>query len=66
MRMNITTTVRNPYFIYNFEQINWMLKQGCLPEEIGKGMKGDLYAKFTRTPKTEEIVGIWKLRKRTD
>jgi len=64
--MNIAANVRNPYFIYNFEQINWMLKQGCCPEEIGKGMRGDLYAKFTRTPEIEEIVGIWKLRKRID
>jgi len=64
--MNTTNTIRNPYFIYNFEQINWMLKQGCCPEEIGKGMKGDLYAKFPRNPEIEEKVGIWKLRKRID
>ncbi|MDD4594973.1 MAG: hypothetical protein PHY33_07660 [Methanobacteriaceae archaeon] len=43
-----------------------MLKQGCLPEEVGKGMKGDIYLKFPRIPEIEEVVDIWRLHKRTD
>jgi hypothetical protein len=57
---------KNEYYIYNLEQANWMLKQGCLPEEVGKGMKGDIYLKFPRIPEIEEVVDIWRLRKRTD
>lgn len=59
------SNVKKPYFIYNFEQINWMLKQGCYPEEVGKGMRGDLYLKFGRTPQIEEVVNTWKLRKKS-
>ena len=57
---------KKPYFIYNFEQINWMLRQGCLPEEAGKGMRGDLYLKFARTDEIEKVVDTWKLRRRND
>ncbi|WP_104370810.1 hypothetical protein [Desulfocucumis palustris] len=51
---------RNPYYIYNLLQCNWLLQQGCLPEEAGKGMKGDLYLKFPRTPEIEEKMSIFK------
>ena len=27
---------KNEYYIYNLEQANWMLKQGCLPEKLEK------------------------------
>jgi len=53
----------NPYFIYNPAQANWLLKQGCMPEEIGKGLKGDMYLKFPRTYEIEKKVSEWKLRK---
>ena len=53
---------RNPYYIYNFNQINWMLEQGCIPISIGKGLKGDIYLRFPRTNEIENVVCKWKLR----
>lgn len=53
---------RNPYYIYNFTQLNWLLQQGCMPEEAGKGMKGDLYLKFPRTEFIEQKINEWKTR----
>ena len=59
----INTNIRkNPYYIYNFNQINWMLEQGCIPIGIGKALKGDIYLRFPRTQEIEEIVRKWKLR----
>lgn len=55
---------KNDYYIYNLEQANWMLEQGCIPEECGKGRLGDLYLKFPRTLEVEEIVNTWKIRKK--
>lgn len=61
--MNKTDTdKRHPYYIYNLAQVNWLLQQGCMPIEAGKGCKnGDLYLKFPRTPEIEEKVNKWKL-----
>jgi len=55
---------RNPYYIYDLSQANWMLQQGLQPLEIGKGLSGDFYLKFPRTSEVEEKVGIWKLSKK--
>jgi len=33
---------RKPYYIYNFMQINWLLKQKCQAVEIGRGKNGDI------------------------
>ena len=51
---------KNPYYIYNFTQVNWLLQQGCVPIEAGEGAKGDLYLKFPRIPEVEEKINIWK------
>jgi hypothetical protein len=59
--MNTTNTQKNDYYIYDLAQINWMFEQGCMPLELGKGLRGDLYVKFPRTPKVEEKVHQWKL-----
>ena len=61
MNTNNSNFKRNDYYIYDLEQINWMLQQGCLPLEIGKGLSGDLYLKFPRTPEIENKVHKWKL-----
>jgi len=66
METNINTNRninRNPYYIYDLSQMNWMLEQGCIPIRIGKGTSGDLYLKFPRTLENEEKVRIWKLGK---
>lgn len=55
---------RNEYYIYDLEQCNWLLHQGCLPIKIGKGMSGDIYLKFPRIPDVEKKVSIWKLFKK--
>ena len=52
---------RKPYYIYNFMQINWLLKQKCQAVEIGRGKNGDIYLKFPRTPENEAKVNKWKL-----
>jgi len=52
---------RKPYYIYNFMQINWLLKQKCQAIEIGRGKNGDIYLKFPRTPENEAEVNKWKL-----
>ena len=53
---------RNPYYIYDLVQVNWMLEQGCIPLQVGKGEKNDVFLKFPRTPEVEEIVYKWKLK----
>jgi len=53
---------RNPYYIYDLIQVNWMLEQGCIPLQVGKGEKDDVFLKFPRTPEVEEIVYKWKLK----
>jgi len=53
---------RNPYYIYDLVQVNWMLEQGCIPLQVGKGEKNDVFLKFPRTSEVEEIVYKWKLK----
>ncbi|MED3562222.1 hypothetical protein [Bacillus xiapuensis] len=50
----------NKYFyIYNPNQADYFLKSGLQVIEIGKGAKGDIYIKFIRNEKSEEIFTQW-------
>ena len=60
---NTKNIKRKPYYIYDLEQINWMLEQNCMPLEVGRGAKGEVYLIFPRTFEMESIVHKWKLKK---
>jgi hypothetical protein len=47
------------FYIYNPEQSDFFVKNGAVVLEVGKGNKGDVYVKFPRTDKEEEIFSRW-------
>ncbi len=47
------------FYIYNPEQSDFFVKNGAPVLEVGKGKKKDMYIKFPRTSKEEEIFSRW-------
>lgn len=47
------------YYIYNYEQANFLLQKGIIPVEFGKSNKGFMYLKFEKCEKTERVMNIW-------
>lgn len=56
--------MKNKYFyIYNYEQASFMVKEGLPVIDVGKGNKNDIYIKFLRDNDAENIFKKWRLRK---
>lgn len=53
---------KNFIYIYNPFQSDYLLKNGLTPIEIGLGKKKDVYVKFPRNEKTEEVLTRWANR----
>lgn len=51
------------YYIYNFGQAKYIINNGIKIVDIGTGNKNDIFFKFNRDKKTEDIVNLWKLKK---
>lgn len=50
----------NKYFyIYNFEQAQFFIKNGLEVLEIGRGKRGDVYHKFLRDDKANKVFDKW-------
>lgn len=49
-------------YLYNPFQADYLLKNGINPIEFGVGQKKDVYFKFPRNEKTEEVLTRWKNR----
>lgn len=47
------------FYIYNPHQANFFIMNGLEVLEIGKGNKGDVYVKFLRNAKSEEVFDRW-------
>lgn len=54
------------FYIYNFTQTKFFIDNGLQIIDIGKGSKGDIYHKFVRDSKSEEIFFKWKQQKYED
>lgn len=50
------------FYIYNPHQANFYVLNGLEVIEIGKGNKGDIYVKFLRNEKSEEVFTRWSNR----
>ena len=46
-------------YIYNFQQSLYFMQNGVIPVEIGKGSKDDVYHKFERGEKLDEVFTKW-------
>lgn len=47
------------FYIYNPDQANFFNLNGVPVLEIGKGKKNDIYIKFPRNEKSEEVFSRW-------
>lgn len=47
------------FYIYNFEQTRFFIKNGLEPIYIGTGKKGDTYHQFVRDDKSEKVFSLW-------
>jgi uncharacterized protein (DUF1919 family) len=47
------------FYIYNPDQANFFNLNGVSVLEIGKGKKGDIYIRFPRNEKSEEVFSRW-------
>ncbi len=57
--------VNKYFYIYNFEQANFFIHNGLEVLEVGKGSKhGDVYLKFLRNQKANEVFDRWVVRVR--
>ena len=52
----------NFFYIYNPMQANFFVMNGVPVLEINKGKKGDVYVKFPRNEKSEEVFERWIAR----
>jgi len=52
----------NFFYIYNLVQANFFLMNGLTAMEVGKGNRGDVYVKFARNAKSEEVFDRWVKR----
>jgi hypothetical protein len=56
----VVIDINNKYFfIYNFKQAKYFIDNGLEVLSIGKGNKGDIYHKFLRDEKAEELFLEW-------
>ncbi len=51
------------FYIYNFAQTQFFIKNGLVIVDIGKGNKGDIFHKFIRCKESEDIFMKWKQKK---
>lgn len=54
------------FYIYNPEQALYFIQNGAYLMNIGKGSKGDVYYKFPRDKKHDDLFMDWKKRKYGD
>lgn len=54
------------FYIYNYKQALFFIKNGADLTDIDKGIKGDIYHQFIRDKKSEEIFMEWKRKKYGD
>lgn len=47
------------FYIYNPYQSNFFIQNGVYPLECGKGRSGDVFLKFMKTDKSQEIFERW-------
>lgn len=47
------------FYIYNPDQANFFNSNGIPILEIGKGKKNDIYIKFPRDKKSDEVFSLW-------
>ena len=47
------------FYIYNFEQAKFFINSGLPVLDIRKAPKGDIYHKFLRDAKAEEVFQNW-------
>lgn len=60
MRMIVLT---NFFYIYNRHQANFFIQSGLRVVEVGKGSKGESYAKFIRDEEAEKVFAEWIKKK---
>ena len=54
------------FYIYNPQQALYFIQNGAYLVDINKGSKGDVYYKFPKDDKHEELFMNWKIRKYGD
>lgn len=47
------------FYLYNFNQIDFFIKNGLTPIGSGYGKNRDAYVVFVRNIKSEEVFGKW-------
>ncbi len=47
------------FFCYNHFQSDYLIQNGIMPLGVGKGGKGDIFIKFARNEKFEEVFQRW-------
>ena len=47
-------------YIYDVKQNDFFVKQGLIPIEVKKGQTGNVYLKYIRDEKAEQVFNIWK------
>jgi hypothetical protein len=47
------------FYIYNFEQSKFFIDSGVPIVEIGKGSRDEVYHKFLRDEKAEQVFTVW-------
>lgn len=51
------------FYIYNIQQARFFLNKGLIPIDIGIGNRKEVFLKFIRDQKSEEIFFEWSNRK---
>lgn len=54
------------FYIYDFKQALFFIQNGACLLDIAKGNKGDIFHKFPRDEKHEELFMQWKYKKYGD
>lgn len=47
------------FYIYNLRQARFFMDHGLFTLEVDRGKRGDVYVKFLRDDKAEEVFGKW-------
>lgn len=50
---------KNDFYFYNIDQCHYFVQNGIPVLEVGKGKLGDIYLKFPRNEKSEEVFSRW-------
>ena len=48
------------FFIYNYLQADFFIKNGLCPVGCGKGGKGDIFVRFRRDEEAERVFYEWR------